>query len=75
MHIKISPKESVGMVELDPALVFFPVLDKNTAEGRDCHDVAMVMLNCVGRKKKDVRLARVLTTLDVYLLVRLPYGV
>ncbi|XP_041085641.1 dehydrogenase/reductase SDR family member 7B isoform X2 [Polyodon spathula] len=44
----------------------YNVLDKNTAEGRDPHDIAMVMLNCMSRKKKDVLLAGVLPTLAVY---------
>ncbi|RXM32813.1 Dehydrogenase/reductase SDR family member 7B [Acipenser ruthenus] len=44
----------------------YSVLDKNTAEGRDPHDIAMVMLNCVSRKKKDVLLAGVFPTLAVY---------
>lgn len=43
------------------------VMDKNTAEGQTAAEVAQVVLNAVGQKKKEVLVAGLTPSLAVYL--------
>ncbi|XP_039347630.1 dehydrogenase/reductase SDR family member 7B isoform X2 [Mauremys reevesii] len=45
----------------------YGVMDKNTIEGRTAAEVAQVVLNAVGQKKKEVLVAGLLPSLAVYL--------
>uniref|UniRef100_A0A8C0J6A6 Dehydrogenase/reductase SDR family member 7B n=1 Tax=Chelonoidis abingdonii TaxID=106734 RepID=A0A8C0J6A6_CHEAB len=45
----------------------YGVMDKNTIEGRTAAEVAQVVLNAVGQKKKEVLIAGLLPSLAVYL--------
>ncbi|MEE6497828.1 hypothetical protein FKM82_002878 [Ascaphus truei] len=50
----------------------YGVMDKNTAEGRTAADVAHIILNAVGERRKEVMVAGVVPTLAVYLRTLAP---